>query len=264
MKQPIGIFDSGVGGLSVWREIRKILPQESTLYFADQAYMPYGARSAGDVLKRAQRISEFLLKQHCKAVVVACNTASAVALKQLRDDYPKVPILGMEPAVKPAAALSRNGVVGVMATAATFQGRLFQSTVERHARAVQLVNVVCHGLAEQVEAGKLDTTDTEELLRKLLVPMQAAGADTVVLACTHYPFVLQQIQAILGDAVKIIDPAPAVARYLRDLLQTAQQLAEDQHMPQHLFYTTGPAAGLRAALPRLVAVDGTVEHVDLV
>ncbi len=256
---PIGIFDSGVGGLSVWREIVKLLPQEHTIYFADSAHVPYGPRGETEIRHFCDRITRFLIGKGCKAVVVACNTASAAALKYLRETFPGLPCIGMEPAVKPAAETTRSKVVGILATPATFQGRLFAATAGRHAYAkgVTLISQVCPGLAEQVEAGKLDTPDTEQMLREWLAPMLAARADSVVLACSHYPFVIDAIRRIVGPEVNVIDPAPAVARHVQRLLAAALLLAPADAPPQHRFYTSDTPAGMRQLLRQLVGVNAT-------
>jgi glutamate racemase len=179
---PIGIFDSGIGGLSVWREIARQLPHEDTIYFADQIHIPYGPRALQEIRSFAEAITRLLLNRNCKLIVVACNTASAAALRHLRSAFPDVPFVGMEPAVKPAAETTRTGVVGVLATPATFQGELFASVVERFANGVQLIKQVCPGLVEQIEAGRVNTPDTLELLERFLIPIRAARADTVAWA----------------------------------------------------------------------------------
>jgi glutamate racemase len=252
---PIGIFDSGVGGLSVWHEIVRALPHEDTIYVADQAHVPYGPRPQEEIRRYCDAITRFLVSAGCKAVVVACNTASAAALKHLREAFPDLPTIGMEPAVKPAAALTRSGVVGILATPATFQGRLFQATAGRHARHVTLVNQVCDGLAEQVESGDLDGPRTEAMLRRFLAPMQGAGADVVVLACTHYPFVIEPIRRIVGPGVVVVDPSPAIARHVRDVLGQRGLLALRQRTGQHEFLTSGAdLARFGALLQRLAGV----------
>lgn len=256
---PIGIFDSGVGGLSVWREIVRQLPGEDTIYFADQAHVPYGPRGEAEIRHFCDRITRFLLDEGCKAVVVACNTASAAALKYLRDTFPDLPSIGMEPAVKPAAASTQSKVVGIMATPATFQGRLFKATVGRHAQQIVLINQVCAGLADQVEAGKLDTPDTESLLRGWLQPMLDAGADTVVLACTHYPFVIETIRRIVGPQVNVIDPAPAVARHVARVLGERGLLKALAAHATHRFLTSGQAADMERLLEQLVAAQARPE-----
>jgi glutamate racemase len=258
---PIGVFDSGVGGLSVWREIVRQLPHESTHYFADQANVPYGPRSQSQVRHFCDAIARFLLAEQCKAIVVACNTASAAALKYLREMFPSVPIVGMEPAVKPAAATTRTQVVGIMATPATFQGRLFQATAGRFASGIRLVNQVCDGLAEMVEAGNLDGAETEALLRSMLAPILAANADTIVLACTHYPFLIDPIRRIVGPDVSVIDPAPAVARHLGSVLKVQGLLADPTGEARHRFFTSGSGVGFEGALVRLTGRAGRVTEV---
>lgn len=258
--RPIGIFDSGVGGLSVWREVARQLPHENTVYFADQAHVPYGPRGEAQIRTFAEAISHFLIARHCKALVVACNTASAAALKHLREAFPRTPTLGMEPAVKPAAASTRSRVVGIMATPATFQGRLFQATAGRYASGIRLVNQVCDGLAEQVEAGRLDDAETDRMLHRFLRPMLEAGADTVVLACTHYPFVLEAIRRIVGHDVTVIDPAPAIARHLGNVLADHGLTAETGAPGNHVFYTTGDPASFAHAIERLVGISASVRR----
>lgn len=251
---PIGVFDSGVGGLSVWRELVRALPDESTVYFADQAHVPYGPRAAGEVRQFAQGITRWLRRQNCKAIVVACNAASAAALHHLREVFPETPFIGMEPAVKPAARQTLSNVVGVLATPGTFQGQLFAQTAARYAAQVRLINQGCPGLVERIERGDGDTAETEQLLRSWLEPMLAQGADTLVLACTHYPFVLPAIQRIIGSRMRVIDPAPAVARQLQQVLGQRGVLA-GAGRAEHRFYTSAAPATLDAALKRLLDIE---------
>ncbi|MEJ2758947.1 MAG: glutamate racemase [Anaerolineales bacterium] len=215
---PIGIFDSGVGGLSVLRAIRDQHPAEDIIFIADQAHVPYGPRPVEEVREFSVKITRFLLAQGTKLIVVACNTASAAALHHLRALFPEIPFVGMEPAVKPAAEHSHTGVVGVIATPATFQGRLYGSVVERFAEGVTLMQDTCPGLVEQIEAGKLDDPITDSILHNALGKMITAGIDTVVLGCTHFPFVIPAIKRIVGEDVRVIDPAPAIARQVGRLL----------------------------------------------
>ncbi len=250
----IGVFDSGVGGLSVWREIVRLLPHENILYLADQAHVPYGDRSLNEVCDFAEEITRFLLKRGAKIIVIASNTTSAAALYHLRDVYPNVPFVGMEPAIKPAVERTRRGVVGVIATPATFQGELFASLVERYAGDVQIFERTCPRLVEAVERGALNTPDTMARLREYLVPLVEAGMDQLVLGCTHYPFLRLAIEELLGEDVIVIDPAPAVAR------QTARVLAknslETEHhsrgIGQYLFYTSGDVARFAAMIKQLI------------
>jgi glutamate racemase len=251
MNSPIGLFDSGVGGLSVWREIAAQLPHEDTLYFADQIHIPYGPRSMDQIRLFSEAITRFLIERGCKLIVVACNAASAAALKYLRATFPDVPFVGMEPAVKPAAEHTHTGVVGVMATPATFQGELFASVVERFANGVKLINQVCPGLVEQIEAGRLDTPDTLALLDRFLAPIRSGGADTIVLACTHYPFVIDAIRS-LAPGIDVIDPAPATARQVERVLSEGGLLASAERMGQHQFVTSGEAAAYRQIVRVLV------------
>ena len=256
---PIGIFDSGVGGLSVWREIVRELPRESTLYVADQVHVPYGPRPADEIRAYADAITRHLLDAGCKAIVVACNTASAAALKDLRERHPGVPFVGMEPAVKPAALHTKSRVIGVMATPGTLQGRMFMLAVERFASGMTMVNQPCPGLVERIERGDLDSPELEALLRELLAPMLKAGADVIVLACTHYPFVLPAIRRIAGEGVQVLDPAPAVARQLRRLLEQRGLAAAPGGATPHRFATTGDANALQPALKSLVGVQAEIE-----
>jgi len=258
--QPIGVFDSGVGGLSVWREMVRQLPHESILYLADRAHVPYGNRSSKEVMAYSDAISGFLIEQGCKAIVVACNTASAVSLQALRDHYPSVPILGLEPAVKPAVSLSKSKVVGVMATPATFQGRLYRATVGRCARDVQVVEQVCLGLADWVESGASEQ-ELEPLLESFLAPMLAANADTIVLGCTHYPFVIDTIRRLAGPELQVIDPAPAVASHLARVLGERCLNADPKSKGQHRFLSTGPAAGFNEACSRVLGIEAGCEQV---
>ena len=258
----IGVFDSGVGGLSVWREIVRALPHEDTIYLADQVNVPYGPRGETEIRGYCDGIARYLLNRGCKALVVACNTASAAALKHLRESLPHVPTIGMEPAVKPAAAVTRSGVVGILATPATFQGRLFQATAGRHAAGIRLVNQVCCGLAEHIEAGELDGPDTDAMLRGFLAPIIEAGADTIVLACSHYPFLIEPIRRIVGPDVAVIDPAPAIARHLTTVLAHHHLQGDGPRQGEHVFVTSGDPARCGSAPRRLAGVTGPVEAVN--
>ena len=257
----IGVFDSGVGGLSVWREIARQLDHHDTIYVADQAHVPYGSRSLEEVQRFAKGITRFLLEEGASVVVVACNTASAAALHYLRAIFPQVPFVGMEPAVKPAAQNTRAGVVGVIATPATFQGELFASLLERFAADVQVLTQVCPGLVEAVEVGALDTPETEALLRACLEPLLEAGMDQLVLGCTHYPFLRPVIEQIVGPEVEIVDPAPAVARQVGRVLAQHSRMGR-QPIPHHTFCTTGDAATFAAMVERLVGLQGEIRKLS--
>ncbi len=222
----IGVFDSGIGGVSVLRVIRELLPHEDLIYFGDNAHMPYGEKSLDEIQLLSENVTNFLLEKKCKIIVIACNTASASALKHLRLIHPQVSFVGMEPAVKPAAEQTQSGVVGVIATTATFQGELFASVVERFAKSVTVLKQPCPGLVQQIEEGKVQNADTEKMLRGWLEPMMEKNIDTLVLACTHYPFVVPMLRKILGEKVAIIDPAPAVAKQVKKILEEKKLLNE--------------------------------------
>ena len=257
---PVGIFDSGVGGLSVLRAVRQLLPEEGVIYLADQAHVPYGSRSLEEVRRFSEAITRYLLWRGAKLIVVACNTASAAALQPLRQVFPGVPFVGMEPAVKPAAEGTHSGVVGVLATPATFQGALYASVVERFANGVTLLQHTCPGLVAQIEAGRLNTPKTRHILEEALLPMLEQGIDTVVLGCTHYPFVIPLIEEIVGSGVRVIDPAPAVARQVGRLLE-AQGLRQAEEGTGSLeILTTGNLARLEGLLPRLLGQEASARQ----
>jgi glutamate racemase len=218
---PIGVFDSGVGGLSILRQLRILLPSEDVLFFADQGHVPYGPRPLDEVRRFSIGITRLLIDQGAKLVVVACNTASAAALKELRAAFPARPFVGMEPAVKPAAEQTRTRTVGVLATPATFQGELFASVVERFAQGVRVIPQALPGLVEQIEAGDLDGPETQRIVQAGVRSLVSQGADTLVLACTHYPLVIPAIAEAAGPGVQVIDPSPAIARQAARLLDEA-------------------------------------------
>jgi glutamate racemase len=260
----IGIFDSGVGGLSVWREIVHQLPQETTVYVADQAHVPYGSRHLTVVQELSEAITRFLLDQGARIIVVACNTASAAALYHLRRTFRRVPFVGMEPALKPAIERTRTGVVGVIATKATFQGELFASLLDRYAADIQVLSQECPGLVEAVEAGELDTPGTEDLLQSCLRPLIEAGADQLVLGCTHYPFLRPAIERIVGTNVTVIDPARAVACQTGRVLQQQGLWANPNTMNHHVFYTSGDVPVFTKTIGRLVpTIEKDVARIEI-
>ena len=210
-KNVIGIFDSGIGGISVLKEIYKLMPDWDLIYFGDQIHVPYGPRSLDQVREFSVAITNFLISKGASIIVVACNAASAAALHHLRSIFPEIPFIGMEPAVKPAAKTTKSGKVGVLATPATFQGKLYASVVERFAHDVELIQDTCPGLVQEIEKGHLKSKTTRLILEKALFPMLDKGIDTIVLGCTHYPFVIPLIKEIVGDQVTVIDPAPSIA-----------------------------------------------------
>jgi glutamate racemase len=257
-KNPIGVFDSGVGGLSVLRAIRQQMPEESVIYFGDQGHVPYGPRPLEQVRDFSEGITRFLLNKGAKIIVVACNAASAAALTYLRQTFPDISFVGMEPAVKPAAEHTETGAVGVLATPATFQGALYASVVERFANGVELLQDPCVGLVQQIEKGDLNGTVTRKILENALHPMLEKNIDTVVLACTHYPFVIPLIQEIVGEKVRVIDPAPAVARQTKRLLEAKGLKNQIGERGEVRFFTSGDPDSLQSLLPKLLGENGSV------
>lgn len=222
----IGIFDSGSGGLSVLREVLKLLPGEKFVYYADNANCPYGEKTPEFIQSRCRAITEYLLLRGARIIVVACNTATAAAITTLRNEYP-IKFIGMEPAVKPAALSSKTGVIGVLATAGTLKGSKYLTTKGIYEDDVKIVEHVGQGFVELVENGILDGPQAEVTVRKSLQPLLDAGADRIVLGCTHYPFLRNVIQRIAGPDVQIIDPAPAVAKHLAEVMKEEGLLASD-------------------------------------
>ena len=243
------------------RAMRGLMPEEAIVYFADQGHVPYGPRPLQQVRNFSEAITRFLLEQGAKLIVVACNTASAAALHHLRQNFPNVSFVGMEPAVKPAAERTQTGKVGVLATPATFQGALYASVLERFANGVQVLQHTCPGLVAQIEKGDLDGDETRKILEEALRPMLDRGIDTVVLGCTHYPFVIPLIEQIVGENVRVIDPAPAVARQAKRLLEASGIKKPAWEPAPVCFYTSGDAGVLTSMLPILLGENGPVEHV---
>lgn len=254
---PIGVFDSGVGGLSVLREIRQLLPGESLLYVADSGHVPYGDKSPDEIRARSRSIARFLVGQGAKALVVACNTATAAAVAELREIY-HLPIIGMEPAVKPAAEATRSGVVGVLATTGTLQSARFAALLDRFAGSVRVVTQPCPGLVECIEQGELDSERVRTLLQRFTEPLLTAGCDTLILGCTHYPFVRATLQAMLPAEVTLIDTGAAVARQLQQRL-AASAMACTGPPRASRFWSSGDPQALCRALPMLWGEPGVVE-----
>lgn len=215
---PIGVFDSGIGGLSVLHDIHKLLPHEDLIYVGDSAHAPYGDRSARYVRERSQAIADFLLDQGVKAIVIACNTATAEAASQLRETM-DVPVIGLEPAVKPAAKLSKSGVIGVLATQRTINSERLLGLTERYARDKKVLAQACPGLVEHVEACDLDSDALSQLLQKYINPLLAEGVDALILGCTHYPFILPAIRAITGNEIQLLETGRPVAEQLKRVLK---------------------------------------------
>jgi len=235
---PIGVFDSGAGGLSVLRQIHALLPHESLLYAADTAHIPYGDKTPAFVRQRVNEVAEKLVGLGAKALVVACNTATAAAVESLRQRF-AMPVIGMEPGVKPAVEQSRSGVVGILATEGMVRSNRMADLMQRFARDREVIIQPCPGLVEQVERHALDTPETVRLLQDYLAPIVERGADTLVLGCTHYPFLLATIRRLLGPSVAVIDTAPAIARQLHSQLKQNGLLNEAGVVGSVRFFSTG-------------------------
>ncbi len=248
---PIGVFDSGLGGLSVLRDMRGLLPAEDILYYADNAYCPYGLRSQPEIQERSRLITDLLIGRGAKAIVVACNTASSMAITDLRLHGPGLDIIGLEPAVKPAVALTRSGKVGVLATPRTVAGERLRWLIETHAGGVEVLSVAAAGLVELVETGTLTGPAVNDALRPLLDPMIEAGVDVIVLGCTHYPFLRRSIEEYMGPSVPVIDSGLAIARRTRHVLEAAGLLTSNG-LPGTLQLMTSAAPAVVEPIARLL------------
>lgn len=259
---PIGIFDSGLGGLSVFRLLPSLLPAERFVYVADSGRAPYGPRPQSEIVAFSEQIVKYLIDdEHCKAIVIACNTATAAAAHVLRKRYPTVPIIGMEPAVKPAVQATRSHKIGVMATAGTFGSEKYAELMEHYGHDVEVTEDPCIGLVSLIEEGDFENPRLSAKLQTIVPPMLEAGVDTIVLGCTHFPLVREMIAAIAGEHVKLIDPAPSVARQLFRLLKASSLLA-DQTDPLlinrvHTVITSGDKDRLKRVLAGVLAPETT-------
>ncbi len=286
-RQPLGVFDSGIGGLSVLREITRILPHEDIVYYADSGNCPYGTRPPAEIQALSERVATFLLscelrvtscelenpksetknsefetqnsklktQNLCKALVVACNTASTVAVGHLRQKWPEVPIVGMVPAVKPAASLTKSGIIAVLATEATSHASALLNVIDRFANNIEVLTIAPPGLVELIEAGEIDTPETEALLRQYLAPVVAEGADALVLGCTHFPFLRPLLAKIVGDKMQLIDSGEAVARQTRRVLEQANLLNPQTKTGGISFYTSGDPTKVGPVIARLLGYD---------
>ena len=252
---PIGVFDSGVGGISVLKHIHTLLPRENLLYVADSKYAPYGSRTPAEITARCFEIADFLIAQNAKALVVACNTATAAAIDAMRAKYDLpdfiIPIIGMEPAVKPAAEASKNGIIGVLATVGTLKSAQFAALLESYGRNVEVVTQACVGLVECVERGELDSQNTLQLIQQYCKPLIDEGADTIVLGCTHYPFVRPLIEQVVGKDVALIDTGAAVAKYSQKRLQELDLLNSVNEKSTVTFYTNSEAENAKQVINQL-------------
>jgi glutamate racemase len=248
--QPIGIFDSGVGGISVLKHIHALLPHEDLIYLADSKYAPYGNKTAQEITQRCLILCDDLLQKNVKAIVVACNTATAAAIDELRETF-DIPIIGMEPAVKPAAEASKNGVIGVLATVGTLKSAQFAALLESYGRNVKVVTQGCVGLVECIERGELDAPETKALIRLYTSPLLVDGADTIVLGCTHYPFIKEVIQDVVGREITLIDTGAAVAKQLKRQLEEKSLFSVGQEKTEVNFWTNSEAGNASQVIKNL-------------
>lgn len=255
---PIGVFDSGVGGLSVLREIRKLLPHENLLYVADSAHAPYGDKSKEFILERSTAIVDFFVGQQVKAIVVACNTATGASVKELRPNY-TLPIIAMEPAVKPAAEKTQTGVIGVLATSRTLSSNNFQILFTRFADQVKIITQPCPGLVEQVERGDLSSDKARALIAQYVQPLVAQNVDVIVLGCTHYPFLAPLIQELVGLSIGVIDSGSAIARELRSRLDKAEILADRNYPGSVQFWSSDATGKAKRVISQLWGADVDME-----
>lgn len=258
----VGVFDSGVGGLSVLGEIERLLPDESLLYVADTGHMPYGEKSPEFIRERCVQVAQFFREQDAKALVLACNTATVAAVADLRQRYPDWPIVGMEPAVKPAAAATRSGIVGVLATTGTLRSAKFVALLDRFANEVQVITQPCPGLVELIETGDLHSPELRLLLQGYVQPLLAAGCDTLILGCTHYPFLKPLLATLVPADVVLVDTGAAVARQLQRLLSSGALLAKGPARPAQ-FWTSGSVDIFRNVLPKLWNFSDNVQRFTL-
>jgi glutamate racemase len=252
---PIGIFDSGVGGTSIWKEIVSLLPKENTIYLSDSNNAPYGEKSKQEIIDLCIKNTELLLKQNCKLIVVACNTATTNAIKVLRDKY-SIPFIGIEPAIKPAALLTKTNTIGVLATKGTLNSELFEKTSEVIDKNIVRKEVVGTGLVELIESGKLYSEEMTSLLSSYILPLKNE-IDCLVLGCTHYPYLIPQIQEIVGEKIKIIDSGEAVARQTKAILEKFSLLNTEIDNIQHQFFINKNKSVLKAILPKEVSIKIT-------
>ena len=232
---PIGIFDSGIGGTSIWKEISSLLPLENTIYLSDSKNAPYGEKSKQEIVDLSIKNTELLLKKNCKLIVVACNTATTNAIKILRENY-TVPFIGIEPAIKPAALKTKTNTIGILATKGTLNSCLFEKTANTIDKQIIIKETIGKGLVELIEGGKLHSAEITDLLKKYIQPMMDEKVDCLVLGCTHYPYLIPQIRKIVGDKIQIIDSGEAVAKQTKSILESNFLLNKDDKRSNHQFY----------------------------
>lgn len=258
--EPIGIFDSGIGGTSIWKEVVKLLPNEKTIYLADSKNAPYGEKSSEEIIALSVKNTELLISKGCKLIIVACNTATTNAIDYLRGNY-SVPFIGIEPAIKPAALLSKTGAIGILATKGTLSSKLFEKTTREYTKNITKIEQDGEGLVPLIEEGKLNSPEINELLSTYLKPMLHFNIDHLVLGCTHYPYLIPQIKKIVGEKVTIIDSGEAVAKQTKAILEKHNLLSTSATKSQHQFYTNAKTKVLNEILSD-VSVEFRVEKLD--
>ncbi|WP_044205432.1 glutamate racemase [Flammeovirga sp. OC4] len=252
----IAFFDSGLGGLSVWKTYYQQVPEQSMLYFADQKYIPYGSKTKEELLDRAIKITDFLISKGATIIVVACNTATAAVIKLLREKY-AIPFVGMEPAIKPAAMSSKTKTIGVLATEGTFSGELFQQTKEKFTKGVNVIIQPGYGMVELVEEGLMRTPKAKELLMPLVHPMLKENVDHIVLGCTHYPFLKEDIQEIVGKNVELIDPSPAV---VKQIIRLMPELVLDKAAKYQFYTSSSDLKSFQNGVEKLIGQNTNVDY----
>lgn len=245
-ENPIGLFDSGIGGTSIWREVHALMPFENTIYLADSKNAPYGLKSKEEIIALSCKNTEFLLENNCKIIVIACNTATTNAIKELRAKY-KVPFIGIEPAIKPAALQSKTQTIGILATKGTLNSELFHQSIANHTD-VKIIEQIGHGLVQLIENGDINSSEMEELLKSYLNPMVEKNIDYLVLGCSHYPYLIPQIKKIIPDHIKIIDSGEAVAKQTQKILEQNQLLNPSKEKSSQIFYTNSKPEVLETIL----------------
>ena len=246
---PIGIFDSGVGGTSIWKEIKTLLPNENTIYLSDSKNAPYGNKSKREIIDLSIKNTEYLLEKNCKIIVVACNTATTNAIKFLRKNY-QIPFIGIEPAIKPASLKTKTNTIGILATKGTLNSELFEKTSKSINQQVAIVETIGKGLVELIEEGNLNSKDMDELLQKYLNPMLKKNVDCIVLGCTHYPYLIPQIRRIVGENIQIIDSGEAVAKQTKNILEINNILNLINKKGKHQFYINKDSNTLKILLSK--------------
>jgi glutamate racemase len=249
---PIGLFDSGIGGTSIWKEVHALLPNENTIYLADSKNAPYGLKSKDEIIQLSCKNTELLLEENCKIIVVACNTATTNAIKELRAKY-DVPFIGIEPAIKPAAIQSKTQTIGILATKGTLNSSLFHENVAKHPD-VKIIEQIGHGLVQLIENGDLDSPEMKELLESYLLPMVEKNIDYLVLGCSHYPYLIPQIKKIIPPSIEIIDSGEAVAKQTKKILEEQQLLDDSNNNASQIFYTNSNPEVLKKIVKPLESV----------